>query len=61
MGLYTAFLDVAMDSPTLGLVAGLAGLKSVFLVSAVIVLGAAGIAIRLRQHTSSLACAACLE
>jgi hypothetical protein len=42
MGAYTAFLDVA-----LGLIAGSAGLGAVFLASAVVVLGAALIALRL--------------
>jgi predicted MFS family arabinose efflux permease len=51
MGLYTAFLDIALGlgSPTLGLVAGRAGLDAVFMVSAVVVLAAAGIALGL-QH-----------
>ena len=46
MGGYTVFLDVALGfgSPVLGLTADWTGLSSVFLVSAIIVLGAAGIA-----------------
>lgn len=49
MGAYTAFLDVALGlgSPALGLIAGSAGLGAVFLASAVVVLGAAPIALRL--------------
>jgi MFS family permease len=49
MGAYTAFLDIALGfgSPALGLIAGWAGLSSVFLVGAVVVFGAVGIAVRL--------------
>jgi MFS family permease len=49
MGAYTAFLDVALGfgSPALGLVAGRAGLSSVFLAGALLVLGASIIALRL--------------
>jgi MFS family permease len=49
MGAYTVFLDVALGfgSPALGLVAGWAGLRSVFLASTLVVLGAAVIAARL--------------
>jgi MFS family permease len=49
MGAYIAFLDVALGlgSPALGLIAGSAGLGAVFLASAVVVLGAALIALRL--------------
>ena len=49
MGAYTVFLDVALGlgSPALGLLAGRAGLGSVFLASAIIVFSAAIIAIRL--------------
>jgi MFS family permease len=57
MGLYTAFLDVAMalGSPFLGWVGGHAGLRSVFLASAAIVGCAAAVAIFLqrRQHVSA--------
>ena len=44
MGVYTAFLDIALGlgSPGLGLVAGEAGLGALFLTSALIVLGAGG-------------------
>jgi predicted MFS family arabinose efflux permease len=49
MGAYTAFLDVALGfgSPALGLVAGWAGLSSVFLAGTLLVLGASAIALRL--------------
>lgn len=49
MGAYTACLDLALGiaGPGLGLIAGQAGLSMVFLVSALIVLGAAPIAVRL--------------
>jgi hypothetical protein len=49
MGAYTACLDLAlgMAGPILGLVAGAAGLGSVFLVSALLVLCSVGIALRL--------------
>ena len=49
MGIYTAFLDVALGlgSPALGLIAGWAGLRSVFLASTLIVLCATAIAVRL--------------
>jgi MFS family permease len=49
MGLYTAFLDVAMaiGSPALGWVGAHAGLRAVFMVSAVIVACTAGVAIQL--------------
>jgi MFS family permease len=49
MGTYTAFFDlgIAIASPVLGLIAGGAGLKSVFLASALVVLGAAVFAVRL--------------
>ncbi|SAK84140.1 major facilitator transporter [Caballeronia fortuita] len=53
MGLYTAFLDVAMaaGSPALGWVGGHASLRAIFLVAAVIVACTAGVAIQLlRQH-----------
>lgn len=54
MGAYTVFLDVALGfgSPALGLVAGWTGLGSVFLASAVVVLGAVGVAAWL-LHVSS--------
>lgn len=49
MGAYTAFLDLALGlaNPALGLIAGGAGLASVFLVSTLVVLCAAAMAIRL--------------
>jgi len=49
MGLYTAFLDVAMaiGSPALGWVGGHAGLRAVFVVSVVIVACTAGVAVQL--------------
>jgi MFS family permease len=49
MGAYTAFLDVALGfgSPALGLIGGWAGLSSVFLTAALVVLCAAAIATRL--------------
>lgn len=49
MGIFTAFLDVAMaiGSPALGWIAAQAGLGAVFIASAIVVLGAAGIAFRL--------------
>ncbi|MFM0139369.1 arabinose transporter [Caballeronia grimmiae] len=53
MGLYTAFLDVAMalGSPFLGWVGGHVGLRSVFLASAMIVGCAAAVAIQVeRRH-----------
>ncbi|NUX99520.1 arabinose transporter [Paraburkholderia youngii] len=53
MGLYTAFLDLAMaaGSPALGWVGGHAGLRAVFLVSAMTVVCTAGVAVKLlRQH-----------
>lgn len=52
MGAYTAFLDVALGfgSPALGLIGGWAGLSSVFLTGALVVLCAAAVAIWL-LHT----------
>src|SRR4051794_228055 len=49
MGAYTACLDLALgvSGPVLGVLAGRAGLSSVFLVSAVVSLSAAGVAMRL--------------
>jgi MFS family permease len=54
LGAYTVFLDVALGfgSPALGLLASLSGLASVFLVSAMVVFGAALIAAwLLRVHS----------
>jgi MFS family permease len=49
MGAYTAFLDLSLGlaSPALGLIAGGAGFSAVFLASAVVVLSAVVIAVRL--------------
>ena len=49
MGTYTAFLDLALGlaSPILGLTASAFGLTSVFLLSALLVLPAAAVALRL--------------
>jgi len=49
MGAYTAFLDLSLGlaNPALGLVANHAGLDSVFLVSTILVLGAAVISLRI--------------
>jgi MFS family permease len=49
MGTYTAFFDLALGiaNPLLGLIAGAAGLQSVFLASALVVLCAAAVAMRL--------------
>ena len=54
MGAYTAFLDLALGiaSPALGLVANQAGVAAVFLVSALLVMGSAGIALRLMKTTA---------
>ncbi len=56
MGAYTAFLDLALGlaNPALGLIAGGVGPASVFLISTLIVLCAAAIAMRL-LHVRSLA------
>lgn len=49
MGIYTAFLDIAMavGSPALGWVGGRSGLRAVFLVSAVVVACTGGVAFQL--------------
>ncbi len=49
MGTFTAFLDLALglSGPALGLIAGAYGFRSVFLVSTMLVLGSAAIAISL--------------
>ena len=49
MGAYTVFLDVALGfgSPALGLIAGRFGVDTAFLISALIALGTAGVALRL--------------
>ena len=51
MGAFTACLDLALGvaSPALGLIAGGAGLGAVFLAGALVVLGAAAIALRLMR------------
>jgi hypothetical protein len=51
MGAYTAFLDltIGLASPALGAVAGGVGLGTVFLVSTLVVSGAAFIAVRLMR------------
>jgi MFS family permease len=51
MGTYTAFFDlgIGITSPVLGLIAGAAGLGSVFLSSALVVLCAAAVAVQLRR------------
>jgi len=53
MGAYTACLDVALgvSGPVLGAVASRTGLSAVFLVSAVVVLSAAAVALRLLRAT----------
>lgn len=52
MGAYTAFLDLALGiaGPTLGFVANLAGLGAVFLVSSLVVLCAAAVAVLLARQ-----------
>ena len=54
MGAYTAFLDLALGvaNPTMGLVASGAGLGGVYLVSTLVVLCAAAIAVRLLKAPS---------
>lgn len=49
MGAYTVFLDVALGfgSPALGLIAGRFGLDTAFLISALVALGTAAVAVRL--------------
>jgi MFS family permease len=49
MGAYTACLDLALGiaSPALGLIAGVTGLRSVFMISAGVVLSGAAIALRM--------------
>jgi MFS family permease len=55
MGAYTVFLDVALalGSPLLGIVAGVAGIGAVFLASAIVVACAAVVAVRLLVSTKS--------
>ena len=54
MGAFTAFLDLSLGiaSPALGLIAGRAGLDSVFLVSTVVTLGAVPVAKRLQRGSA---------
>jgi MFS family permease len=54
-GTYTAFLDLALGiaNPVLGLVATGAGVRRVFVVSALVVLGAAAVAVRLLMTRST--------
>jgi MFS family permease len=56
MGAYTACLDIALgvSGPALGLVASGFGLGSVFLVSAIVVLSSAEVALRLQRKRSAL-------
>ena len=56
MGAYTACLDLAlgMSGPGLGLVASLASLDAVFLASALVMLGAAGLALHLQRSPPPL-------
>ena len=56
MGAYTVFLDVALGfgTPALGLIAGWAGLSAVFAVTAIVVAGAAVIAVRLLASAAAL-------
>jgi MFS family permease len=55
MGAYTAFLDLALGiaNPALGLLAGIAGLGKVFLLSAVLVACSAGVSIRLLSQKNN--------
>ena len=54
MGAYTAFLDLSLGlaSPALGLIANVGGLGAVFLVSTLVVLCAAVVAVRLLTRIS---------
>ena len=54
MGAYTAFLDLSLGlaSPALGLIASVGGLGAVFLVSTLVVLCAAVVAVRLLTRIS---------
>lgn len=55
MGAYTAFLDLAIGlaSPVLGAIAGGTGLGTVFLVSTLVVLGGAFVAVRLLNNSAT--------
>ena len=54
MGTYTAFLDLALgiSTPALGLIAGWDTLGTVFLISAVLALGCAGISVQLIRRSA---------
>lgn len=54
MGAYTAFLDLALgvSGPVLGLIAEGAGIGTVFLVSAVVVLSASAMAVRMQRSST---------
>ena len=56
MGAYTAFLDLSLGltGPALGLVADHAGLAAVFLVSTLVVLSSALVAVRFTKKRPSL-------
>jgi MFS family permease len=53
MGAYTACLDIALgvSGPVLGLVASVAGFRVIFLVSAIVVLSSAAVALKLQSKT----------
>ena len=55
MGVYTAFIDLALGvfAPALGLVADVTGLGPIFLIAAVLALCAVPIAIRLQSHRTA--------
>ncbi|PZW92805.1 putative MFS family arabinose efflux permease [Burkholderia sp. 28_3] len=55
MGIYTAFIDLALGvfAPLLGLVANVTGLGAIFLISAILALFALPIAMRLRSSTEA--------
>ncbi len=54
MGTYTAFLDLALgvNTPALGLIASWNTLGTVFLISAVLALGCAGISVQLVRRSA---------
>lgn len=56
MGIYTAFIDLALGilAPLLGLVANTIGLAQVFLISALIAFGTVPIAVWLRRHPAEI-------
>lgn len=63
MGAYSAFLDLSLgiSGPVLGLIASATALNTVFLVSTVVVLTAAPMAVRLSKATKSACSAALLQ